>query len=483
MLQRLGPGLIIAGAIVGSGELVATTKVGAEAGFWLLWLIVIGCLIKVFTQVEFGRMAITEGRTTLSALDVVPGPRLRANWIVWFWLFMTLVGIAQLGGIVGGVGQALAISTPITHDGRAFNEVQDEWVERRVARRVADHRGQLVTPADVAREESAARAAADAPVPFDPVLWAALISLPTSLMLVIGRYRLVQIVSTALVASFTLFTVVTLILLQMRPEWAIRAKDVGDGLSFRMPPPREGLDPLPTALAAFGIIGVGAAELISYPYWCLEKGYARWSGPGADSPDWVERARGWMRVLRYDAFLSMVVYTVGTVAFFLLGAAVLGRTGLVPENKSMIRTLAAMYEPVFGEHAGTLFLGGALAVLYSTYFVASASYARVGADAIGIFGKRPLTPERRRFWERVLCAAIPVASVFIFGFVRAPTGLILAAGVSQALMLPVLGFAALWFRYRRGHPEIRPGRLWDAMLWLSGLGLLIAGGWAAWTRF
>ena len=43
ILRRLGPGLIIAGSIVGSGELIATTAVGAEAGFVLLWLILIGC--------------------------------------------------------------------------------------------------------------------------------------------------------------------------------------------------------------------------------------------------------------------------------------------------------------------------------------------------------------------------------------------------------------------------------------------------------
>ena len=48
IVKRLGPGLIIAGSIVGSGELIATTKTGAQAGISLLWLIIIGCLIKVF---------------------------------------------------------------------------------------------------------------------------------------------------------------------------------------------------------------------------------------------------------------------------------------------------------------------------------------------------------------------------------------------------------------------------------------------------
>src|SRR5690349_10620461 len=76
ILLRLGPGLIIAASIVGSGELIATTKTGAEAGFWLLWLIILGCVIKVFVQVELGRDAIVRGKTTLDALSEVPGPRI-----------------------------------------------------------------------------------------------------------------------------------------------------------------------------------------------------------------------------------------------------------------------------------------------------------------------------------------------------------------------------------------------------------------------
>ena len=43
-LAYLGPGIILASSIVGSGELIAATRVGAEAGFALLWLIIIGCV-------------------------------------------------------------------------------------------------------------------------------------------------------------------------------------------------------------------------------------------------------------------------------------------------------------------------------------------------------------------------------------------------------------------------------------------------------
>src|SRR5690606_25200376 len=114
IVRSLGPGLIIAGAIVGSGELIATTKTGAQAGIALLWLIVLGCLVKVFVQIELGRFAVSEGQTTLLALDRVPGPRLLGlNWVLSIWFVMMISTTGQLGGIVGGVGQSLALAFPI----------------------------------------------------------------------------------------------------------------------------------------------------------------------------------------------------------------------------------------------------------------------------------------------------------------------------------------------------------------------------------
>ena len=46
-LRYLGPGFILSASIVGSGELIATTIVGAKAGFVLMWFIIFSCLIKV----------------------------------------------------------------------------------------------------------------------------------------------------------------------------------------------------------------------------------------------------------------------------------------------------------------------------------------------------------------------------------------------------------------------------------------------------
>jgi manganese transport protein len=73
----------------------------------------------------------------------------------------------------------------------------------------------------------------------------------------------------------------------------------------------------------FGITGVGGDEIMYYNYWCIEKGYAAIPGPMMAAWNGPSRAKGWFKVMYLDAVLSMVVYTIVTAAFYLLGAAVL----------------------------------------------------------------------------------------------------------------------------------------------------------------
>ncbi len=70
--RKIGPGIILAGAIVGSGELIVTTSLGAQHGYIFLWLILFSCVIKVFLQIELGRSAISSGKPTLGVLNGFP---------------------------------------------------------------------------------------------------------------------------------------------------------------------------------------------------------------------------------------------------------------------------------------------------------------------------------------------------------------------------------------------------------------------------
>ncbi|MFI8487500.1 hypothetical protein [Streptomyces rubrogriseus] len=46
-LRHLGPGFVLSAAVVGSGELITTTALGAKVGFALLWLVVLSTAVVV----------------------------------------------------------------------------------------------------------------------------------------------------------------------------------------------------------------------------------------------------------------------------------------------------------------------------------------------------------------------------------------------------------------------------------------------------
>ncbi len=417
IIRQLGPGLIISAVIVGSGELIVTPRLGATVGFTMLWFILLGCFIKVFVQIELGRFAISRGMTTLEAMNSIPGPRLIVSWLVWLWVLMYVALVFQVAGMVGGLASVCSL----------------------------------------------------AGLPLNTKVLAVLVGTVTAILLVIGRYRTVEWFSTVLVAVFTLCTLVAVAALQTT-AFAITPAQILDGLKFQLP------KDFTTAFAAFGIIGVGASELIYYPYWCLEKGYAKNVGPREDTSAWRARAIGWVRVMNIDAWVSFAIYTTATIAFYLLGAAVLHAKGLVVENNQMIATLSHMYRETFGQWSYWLFLVGAFAVLYSTVFGATASNARLFADAVSLFGVvRYRDAEHRTRWVKIGCVLLPVAFTSVFLLWGEPVTLVFVGALAQGLMLPFLAFAALYFYHRRTDACLLPGRVWVFFLWFAAVAMSAVG--------
>ena len=255
-LKRIGPGIILAASIVGSGELIATTTLGAQVGYTALWVIVLSCFIKPVVQAEMGRYIIASGETGLASFNRVPGPRFKINWVVVAWAVMTLMTLLQIGAMFGGVSQVMNLLIPAVPVW--------SWVL---------------------------------------IFWGITLAL-----LLGGAYERVERLAMIKVGLFTMLTFLAAVLLIRQPQnfsWA----QIVDGFKFKLP--GEGIS---TAVAVFGITGVGASELMMYPYWCVEKGYARFAGKRDDSPEWNARARVWMRVIHTNLCVSMVIYTIASVA-------------------------------------------------------------------------------------------------------------------------------------------------------------------------
>jgi Mn2+/Fe2+ NRAMP family transporter len=425
-LRQIGPGLILAGAIVGTGELIATTNLGAKAGFALLWLVIVSCFIKVFVQIELGRYTISSGESAFEAFKRLPGPGIL---LVWWCAAMLLVTQTQIGAMIGGIAQAVFMVAPLPKLGP--EGLRPDWP------------------------------------------WALLITVVTIGMLGTGSYRLVERVSTVLVAGFTIMTVACVVLLPA--EHAVTANNIASGLRFAIP-----TGAIVAAFTMFGITGVGASELLAYPSWCLEKGYARHVGPRDEGAAWAARARGWLRVLRLDAWFCMIIYTVATLAFYLLGAAVLhkmtGGAGLEGKQTTMIQALVQMYAPVLGPKLATYFVVfGTFCVLYSTLFAATAGNSRLLADFLCV--NRFVNPDRsgsRKGAIRVLCGVLPLLGFVLYLTFGDLVGLVTVGAVMQGLTLPFIGAAAVYLRYQRSDHRITPGVAWDVFLWLSVLGLTLA---------
>jgi len=420
-LKFLGPGFILSASVVGSGELIATTSLGAKAGFVTLWVILVSCLVKIVLQLEFGRQSITRGITSMNLVNELPGPRFgkrKVSWAAWSWLVLWIFKPLQLGGIIGGVAIILNIAIPA----------------------------------------------------LSIAVWTILVAFVVITVMLFGFYEVVEKISLVFMGLFTVFTLLALFMVQ-NTGFAVTWPDIAEGLSFSLPRGTVGF-----AFAAFGLTGVGGDEILSYNYWCIEKGYARYTGVRENSPEWEARARGWIRVMYMDAFLSMVVYTIVTAAFFLLGASILYERGDLPEGYQMIETLSRIYTDSVGPAAKNIFLIGSFVVLFSTLFAALAIRTRVFSDLFGVVGWIDFSDVKARLRTiRILAVVFPVLWTIAFLLIKLPVLMVTIGGIATFVMLFIVVIAGLWFRFKSGEKAIEPGRIYKILLLISCLAILLVG--------
>lgn len=416
MARYWGPGLILTASVVGSGELIATTGLGAKAGFIALWVILLSCFLKIALQLMIGRYAIYTGQTTLQFFNQLPGPKAKAGWFVWL-LFVVLVFVTlNQGAMLGGIGMVLNILVP-----------------------------QLSV-----------------------TVWAFIVTSVVIVLLRMGRYEHIERLSILMVTAFSLATIICVSMIQTTP-YQFTAGNIISGLKFDLP--QGGLS---IAFALIGITGIGATEIIFYPYWCIEKGYARSVGPYKDTPQWYHHARGWIRTMDWDACLSMLIYTVLTIAFFILGAAVLHTQRLIPEGMAMIETLSHMYTQILGNWAFLLFLTGAFFALFSTIFVSIAANARLFVECFELAGIFHVDNfQQRSVWISIFVTILSVIMLILFLIFKLPLWMVVVGGTAQALLLPAIVFGIIYIRFWKFDVQLKPSLLFDGFFLLSCLVIIV----------
>ncbi|MBK8390947.1 MAG: Nramp family divalent metal transporter [Saprospiraceae bacterium] len=392
-LKYLGPGFIVTASIVGSGELIATTTLGAKAGYAAFWIIIVSCLIKVALQLEFGKHAIMTGHTPLFEINTLHGWQIGGkSWLVWLIGGLQFLKIIQLGGMLGSTALVL----------------------------------NMIFPA------------------ISPYVMAILTAVLVSYLIYRNQYKIIEKGSLWMTFFFTLFTAMSLIMVMYTP-YAITSADIQSGFKFAV-----NKDLLLIAVGVFGITGVAADEILAYYYWCLEKGYASFAGLSDDSEAWKNRVKGWMKIMYLDAFIAMVIYTTTTAAFYLLGAAVLHSQNLVPESNQLIETISKIYTDTLGPNVKYIYLIGAFFVLFSSVFTTLAYNTRIFTDLGVTLNMINLAkPNAKDNAIKFLAIVFPILWCAMYFFINSPLLMIISGGIVGSFMLLVVAYIGILFRRSR----------------------------------
>ena len=406
-LKSLGPGIVVSGSIVGSGEILLTAGLGAAAGFALLWWVLMSCWLKSLIQAELARYVITSGDTYLRALNrlpgKLPGPNEPIAWPIWLGLVGFVPGLLTSGGIIGGAGQALAI---------------------------------LLDAANITIGGG----------------WATILAaMIVMLLLWTGRYGRIEKVLVVMVMSFSFLTIACALLMQTT-EFQATMDDIVTGLQFQFP-----VEHVALAIGMYGATGVASSEIAAYTYWCVEKGYPSFVGGDPTEQGWVERAKGWIRVVQMDVWVTLAILTCATLAFYFLGAGVLHRLGLQPEGSETIAVLTNTYTSTLGPWSALVFAVGAFFILFSTTLSGLGAGSRSFPDLLVTFGFIPRQNlGLRQRWIKGYIIAMPLVSATIYFAWQSPITLVLFGATFGAFMLPVQAFVTLYMQRKRLDPRVRP---------------------------
>ena len=413
-LKNIGPGIVVSGCIIGSGELIVTTTMGARHGFIFLWAVILSCLIKYPIQIELGRYCMTNHFTTIQALNQVPGPKWRnTSWIVYLFFFAVILLISALSGILASVGGIMGVNFSILSTNQ----------------------------------------------------WHFVVFIVCALILWWGFYNVIENLVTALVASFSFVVLVSAFLVQGTP-YATNLAEIASGFRFEIPAGGGAI-----ALGLMGSTGATAFEMFFYPYWILEKGYSTYAGKrppeGQDREEWHRRMSGWIEVMRADVLICTILATILTIAYYIMGASILHRLEVLPAGLDVVKDISGIFTATYGRWAYWFFMFGGFCTLFSTLVVFGSSWGRMWTDLMDSMGFKFWKDDKGRFnWVRGWQTLFLISCLAFAWGIPKPVKMIIFGASINGLMLPFFALSMVILA-RRVDAPLR-------FNWLSNLALSIS---------
>ena len=385
LLAIFGPAAIVASVAIGAGETIVVVRAGAWAGYDLLWLVFLSCIVKaVFVTYLLGRYTAISGEYIGHRLVHLPGPR--------GWFLIALLIFEMIGAPLAWV----PISKPC---GDLFHHLFQDVLPTSVSEPIWEN---IITSGFIA------------------------LALCLGLGLSFEKLEKQQLIICAILVSGTAVGT-----LMVRPDF-FRAL-VGS-LSFGYVPPfpewapADAIKhPMLTMSTAFGYVGGSAIGYIVYANWI---GLHGWGLTGhkdieairqhafthdhidylSDDAEQISRLRRLVAPLRWDVSMGAVVLFIVTGAFMLSGAAVLYPLESRFEGWSLLTNQAHVWATIHPSLVWIYYVC-IIAALWGTLQALPEIYARVATEFL-----EAIWPDRDWQYDkvkRVICLYIFVTTMII----------------------------------------------------------------------
>ncbi len=428
LMAVFGPAAIIASMAIGAGETIVVVRAGSWAGYDLLWLVLLSCVVKgVFLTYLLGRYTAVSGEYIGHRLVHLPGPR------GWF-----LIAIVVLEMLIAPLVWA-AIAKPC---GVLLHYLLQDGLPQSVAQPV-----------------------------WENALTTCFVGLACALGLVLSFQRLEkqQIIICGILVSGTVIGT-----LMVRPDfWQALVGSISVGkLPSSLPdwtPDDARQNPLLTMSTTFGYVGGTIMGYIVYANWI---GLHGWGLTGhkkiasirehsfsrdridylPDDPQQVKRLRTLIAPLRWDVGMGAIVLFIVTGAFMMSGAAVLypmlaeGRLEAGFQGWSLLTEQAHVWRNIH-PYLVVVYYVCVIAAMWGTLQALPEAYARVTQEFF-----QAVWPDRTWDYNKIrafICAYLFVSTAaFVWTAASFDMLIQIASFLVSNLALALVMFAALYLNFK-----------------------------------
>ncbi len=439
LLGFFGPGAIIASVTIGSGETVFASRGGALFGYALLWCFVGGGLMK-FVQVYTAARYITlTGEHPIERWSYLPGPR---GWAVWVLAIITLLcfplWLSGLPKMLGGL---------------------TVWI--------------------FGLEEAGVWA--------DARIWGTAFVVFAIALTMIQSYGVLELTQTTIVGLLLVSIVVAT--LAAKPDWlaaligtVVPAIPEYQPWVFSKYPAIAARSPWIELGTYLGAIGGGTQDYFGYIGMLREKAWGLMGHKVKAGPKGVELesseqnyalGRKWLRAPLIDGTVSFGCIVLFTMAFMMLGAALLNPKQVAPDGMQLL-SLQAEFLTLLHPNLLYLYQLGVFAAFMGSILAAYEIYVRTTHECL-----RPIVPQVRRKpvsalrpWVVAYCGVAGLAIMWLGGN---PVQIVTPAAIFGGVLTSGLWCLLMIWTDRRYLPK--PLQMGPILLVLNLISGLFLTGW------